>query len=131
MIATFIANLTHTGALSPIESNMSTGTNDNEKCASNGFEADLDSLMEVQAEKFKVEAPLHGIALGPDSKPQPMSEEELEKLWNDFSNIVINDDDEIESDFHLWDAGTDRFEILQWFDNRLKKGLHSYMYGEK
>jgi hypothetical protein len=49
--------------------------------------------------------------------------EELEKLWEDFSNVPINNNDEIEEDFHLWEKGECRFEIWHWFDELLPNGL--------
>ena len=54
-----------------------------------------------------------------------MTDKELEKLWSDFGDIPINDDndEEIEQDFHIWKKGTDRFEIWYWFDEHHTKGL--------
>lgn len=48
---------------------------------------------------------------------------ELIDLWLDFSNIPINEHDEIEEDFYLWEKGTDRFSIWSWFDDKLPNGL--------
>ena len=46
-------------------------------------------------------------------------------LWEEFGNTPINNDDEIEEDFHLWANGTDRFEIWHWFDAKVKGGVIS------
>lgn len=46
-------------------------------------------------------------------------------LWDDFGNTPINNDDEIEEDFHLWPNGTDRFVIWHWFDAQVKGGVIS------
>jgi len=48
---------------------------------------------------------------------------ELNKMWNEFSNIPINIEDEIEVDFYWWEKGTYRFDILHWFDEKLPNGL--------
>ncbi|MDO9039192.1 MAG: hypothetical protein Q7U59_12685 [Lutibacter sp.] len=45
-----------------------------------------------------------------------MSVFEIEKLRNEFSNIPINIEDEIEEDFYWWEKGTYRFDIWHWFD---------------
>lgn len=48
---------------------------------------------------------------------------ELAKMWNEFSNIPISNDDEILMDFYQWDKGTYRFEIWHWFDEKLPNGI--------
>jgi hypothetical protein len=48
---------------------------------------------------------------------------QLEKLWLEFVNIPIDSNDEIETDFQFWKTGTNRFEIWDWFDNKLPNGL--------
>lgn len=40
----------------------------------------------------------------------------LQELWDMFSNVPINDEDEIEEDFLNFKAGTSRFEVWHWFD---------------
>lgn len=52
-----------------------------------------------------------------------MKIEELEKMWNEFSDIPINLDDEIEENFYWWKKGTYRFDIWHWFDEELPNGL--------
>lgn len=47
----------------------------------------------------------------------------IETLWDDFSVIPINDNDEIEEDFLCFDAGTSRFDVWHWFDERCPNGL--------
>ncbi|MDP3357948.1 MAG: hypothetical protein Q8S41_01240 [Lutibacter sp.] len=42
-----------------------------------------------------------------------MSVFEIEKLREEFSNIPINIEDEIEEDFFWWEKGTYRFDI--WY----------------
>jgi hypothetical protein len=48
---------------------------------------------------------------------------ELEKMWEEFDDIPINSDDEIEVEFYWWEKGTYRFDILHWFDEKLPNGL--------
>ena len=51
---------------------------------------------------------------------------ELEKMWEEFSYIPINNDDEIEQGFYCWEKGTYRFEIWHWFDEKLPIGIAEY-----
>ncbi|OME55607.1 hypothetical protein BSK59_13130 [Paenibacillus odorifer] len=53
----------------------------------------------------------------------------LELLWSEFANTPINDRDEIEEEFHLWEAETNRFEIWKWFDEQHSKGV-AFLLGE-
>ena len=48
---------------------------------------------------------------------------ELKKMWSEFGDIPVNDNDEIELDFDYWEKGTDRFDIWQWFDELLPNGI--------
>lgn len=48
----------------------------------------------------------------------------LQELWDMFSNVPINDEDEIEEDFLNFKAGTSRFEVWHWFDERCPNSLH-------
>lgn len=50
--------------------------------------------------------------------------EKLKSLWLDFGNIPINDDDQIQEPFLNFEAGTDRFEIWEWFDLRYPGGVY-------
>lgn len=52
-----------------------------------------------------------------------MSVSEIEKLWDEFSNIPINIEDETEEKFYRWEKGTYRFDIWHWFDEKLPNGL--------
>lgn len=48
----------------------------------------------------------------------------LQELWNRFSDIAINNDDEIENDFIQFEAGISGFEVWHWFDKRCTNNLH-------
>ena len=58
---------------------------------------------------------------------QKFSLMQLEFLWNDLSHILINDDDEIESNFYCWEKGTPNFEIWHWFDEKFPDGLGKWL----
>jgi PKD repeat protein len=53
---------------------------------------------------------------------------ELEKIWNKFSDVPINNNDEIEIDFFYWEKGTCRFDIWDWFDEKLPNGIAKWIY---
>lgn len=55
--------------------------------------------------------------------------EELKELWKEFSEVPINNDDEIERDFLDFEAGTDRFEIWEWFDEQCPNGVYKDLFG--
>lgn len=48
----------------------------------------------------------------------------LPELWEKFGEVSINDDDEIEEDFLSFPAGTSRFDVWHWFDERCPNNLH-------
>lgn len=48
---------------------------------------------------------------------------ELEKLWQLFGEVSIDDYDLIMEEFLGFPEGTDRFEIWHWFDERYSKGV--------
>lgn len=48
---------------------------------------------------------------------------ELKKMWSAFGDIPTNSYDEIEVDFYWGKIGSYRFDIWQWFDEKLPNGL--------
>lgn len=48
----------------------------------------------------------------------------LKELWNDFSAIPVNNDDEIEEDFLCFEKGASKFDVWHWFDERCPNNLH-------
>jgi len=58
-----------------------------------------------------------------------MSLEELKKLWNEFEDVPIDEDEYIDEDFYIWGKGTDRYHIWHWFDDRLPNGLAKDLMG--
>lgn len=55
----------------------------------------------------------------------------LFELWDDFSDIPINDNDEIEEAFLFFEPGTSRFDVWHWFDERCPNGLAADLVGEE
>jgi hypothetical protein len=51
------------------------------------------------------------------------TDQELQLFWVEFSNIPVNDLDEIEEDFHFFQKGTDRQDIWAWFDCKHSIGV--------
>lgn len=44
--------------------------------------------------------------------------EKAKELWEQFGDIPINDNDEIEEPFLDFPVGTNRFEIWEWFEEK-------------
>ena len=49
-----------------------------------------------------------------------MGLDKLQKLWEEFSEIPIDDKDRIEKPFLHFEAGTYRFDVWHWFDEQCK-----------
>lgn len=57
-------------------------------------------------------------------------DEELEDLWDQFSDVPMNPDTEkIEGNFLHFQYGTEREDIWHWFDERHSKGVAYLLYG--
>lgn len=48
----------------------------------------------------------------------------LQQLWEKFGTILVNNDDEIEEGFLNFPAGTSKFDVWHWFDERCPNNLH-------
>ena len=48
----------------------------------------------------------------------------LKELWNEFSEVPVNNNDEIEEDFLFFPVGTSKFDVWHWFDERCPRNLH-------
>ena len=48
---------------------------------------------------------------------------ELKQLWEEFGNVPIDNNDNIEKAFLDFPKGTDRFEIWHWFDEQCPNGV--------
>lgn len=56
------------------------------------------------------------------------TDEDLEKLWEEFGNIPIDENDNIDQDFYMWRKGTYKFDIWHWFDRLHSKGVFDIIY---
>lgn len=54
--------------------------------------------------------------------------EEIAELWRSLADIPINDWDEIEVPFLHFPAGTYRFDVCHWFDERWPGGVYELLF---
>lgn len=47
----------------------------------------------------------------------------IKNLWEEFSNIALDEEENIDEDFYIWKKGTDRDTIWHWFDDNYSSGL--------
>ena len=52
-----------------------------------------------------------------------MNINELRKLWEQFGDVPVNDDDQIEESFLHFPIGSDKMDIWSWFDEQLPNGI--------
>lgn len=50
-------------------------------------------------------------------------------LWESLEDVTLNMKDEINSDFHIWPAGTYKEDIWHWFDRSHSQGLVTGLMG--
>lgn len=55
---------------------------------------------------------------------------ELEKLWELFGDIAVDDNDTIQEKFLNFQEGTNGTEIWQWFDERYSRSVVTMLYPE-
>lgn len=48
----------------------------------------------------------------------------LSELWEQFGEVKVNENDEIEEDFLCFKAGISKFDVWHWFDERCPNNLH-------
>lgn len=48
----------------------------------------------------------------------------LKELWERFSEVPVDNNDEIEEDFICFSVGTSKFDVWHWFDERCPNNLH-------
>lgn len=60
-----------------------------------------------------------------------MTTDELRALWDEFSEVPVDDNDGIERPFHGFERGTDRMEIWKWFDEQCPNGLVKDIMGRQ
>ena len=54
---------------------------------------------------------------------------ELRELWKEFSEVPIDDNDEILRGFQHFPKGSDRFEVWAWFDVQCPNGVYKDLFG--
>ena len=47
----------------------------------------------------------------------------IDILWQKLGNIPINEKEEIDENFYIWEKGTSRYIIWHWFDARVTDGI--------
>jgi len=52
-----------------------------------------------------------------------MTLDEIKKLWNEFADIPIDNNDAIKCNFHHFNKGTNRFDVWSWFDRICPNGV--------
>ena len=57
------------------------------------------------------------------------TQKELETLWQDFSDLPVDENECIDEDFYIWEKGTNRYEIWHWFDDHCLNGLAKDLMG--
>ncbi len=55
----------------------------------------------------------------------------LVALWDKFADVSIDENDNIEQNFMCFPAGTNRFDVWHWFDERCPNGLAVDLMGEE
>ena len=54
----------------------------------------------------------------------------LESLWHELADVPVDPETAaIETQFYIFDTGTDREDIWKWFDKHYSKGVASLLYG--
>ena len=55
--------------------------------------------------------------------PEKIKEIAIRNMWERFGDVPIDDADCITEKFFQWPAGTNRFDIWHWFDERYEGGV--------
>lgn len=53
----------------------------------------------------------------------------VKNLWEEFANVALDEEENIDEDFYIWKKGTDRDTIWHWFDNNYSSGLAKGLMG--
>ena len=61
------------------------------------------------------------------------TDEQLKDLWEEFGDVLLDYSDEktdgvLEKDWFIFEAGTDKLEIWDWFDEQHSVGLYKLMF---
>lgn len=69
------------------------------------------------------------IVVGNVMKELALDDEKLEYLWEEFGDVLIDDDECILDDFLGFECGTHRETVWHWFDERYSGGVAKLMFG--
>ena len=69
------------------------------------------------------------IVVGNAMKEITLDDEKLEFLWEEFGDVLIDDDECILDDFLGFECGTHREAAWHWFDERYSGGVAKLMFG--
>ena len=67
------------------------------------------------------------------SKYQPNKNikcQEIFNLWNEFGDVPMNDNEEIETDWNIFKAGTNKYDIWHWFEDKFNIRVVDLLYHE-
>lgn len=62
-------------------------------------------------------------------KAMVLDDEKLEFLWEQFGDVLVDDEECILDDFIGFECGTHREAVWQWFDRHHSKGVAALMFG--
>jgi hypothetical protein len=51
----------------------------------------------------------------------------IKMIWKSLSEVSINDNDEIQTDWLFFEKGTSRFEIWAWIEEKYNISIHELM----
>lgn len=57
-----------------------------------------------------------------------ITDRELEKMWDEFADIPLDEDECLEEDWMHWEKGTFREDIWHWFDEYHSNGVYWLLY---
>ncbi len=69
------------------------------------------------------------IVVGNVMKEITLDDKKLEYLWEEFGDVLIDDDECILDDFLGFERGTHREAVWHWFDERYSGGVAKLMFG--
>lgn len=69
------------------------------------------------------------IVVGDAMKEIVLDDKKLEYLWEEFGDVLIDDDECILDDFIGFECGTHREAVWHWFDERYSGGVAKLMFG--
>lgn len=52
----------------------------------------------------------------------------INALWQQFAHVPVDEHDKTEVDFYHWPAGTEKFAIWDWFDEKHPVGVNALLY---